>query len=246
MKPQIIVGEDTGFHNAKTQETIDRMIAQGAYKDLSTIVLVPCFGQIPTKVVASWMNMYSPPNQGMVRLWGMGMEVGESFNAMMETILANPQLAKFKYIMTLEHDNTVQPDTLVNLLSAMHDHPEYSAISALYYTKGYGGVAQCWGDINDPVINFRPVPPRADGGILETYGTGMGCVLWRMDMFKDARFEGKWFKTCADQTNGCFTQDLYFWNNARKYGYRCAVHCGVKSGHYDLEGKFSDMPDFTW
>jgi hypothetical protein len=64
-------------------------------------------------------------------------------------------------------------------------------------------------------------------------------------MFRDARFEGKWFKTTASQAEGCFTQDLYFWNNARKFGYRCAVHCGVKSGHYDLEGKFGEE-DFTW
>ena len=37
---------------------------------------------------------------------------------------------------------------------------------------------------------------------------------------------------------GVGTQDLYFWGDARKYGYRCAIACDVKVGHYDHEGKF--------
>ena len=60
-----------------------------------------------------------------------------------------------------------------------------------------------------------------------------------MAMFKDDKLRIPWFKTTADST-GVGTQDLYFWADARKNGYRCAIDCSVKVGHYDLEN------DITW
>jgi hypothetical protein len=41
------------------------------------------------------------------------------------------------------------------------------------------------------------------------------------------------------------TQDLYFWGDAKKYGYRCAIDCDVMVGHYDLTGQFGPA-DTTW
>jgi len=67
----------------------------------------------------------------------------------------------------------------------------------------------------------------------------MGFNLWRLQMFKDPKLRRPWFKTIADAT-GVGTQDLYFWSDARKKGYRCAVDCSVKIGHYEKE------TDVTW
>jgi hypothetical protein len=33
---------------------------------------------------------------------------------------------------------------------------------------------------------------------------------------------------------GIGTQDLSFWGEARKLGYRCAIACDVLVGHYDV------------
>lgn len=242
MKPQILA-PDYGKHNEMLEESIKRIEYQGSYKDLSTIVLVPGFGTMPTKCVASWMNMFSPPNGKLYRMWAVGMEVGEAFSQSIEAILAHPDLSKFKYLLTLEHDNTPPPDGLVKLLARMEAHPEFACIGGLYWTKGDGGVPQIWGDPNDPIINFRPQRP-VPGQLVECCGTGMGFNLWRLDMFKDDRLRRPWFKTQAD-AGGVGTQDLYFWGDARKYGYRCAIDCDVLVGHYDLEGKFGP-PDTTW
>ena len=242
MKPQILA-PDYGKHNDMLEESIKRLDYQGSYKDLSTIVLVPGFGTMPTKCVASWMNMFSPPNGKLYRMWAVGMEVGEAFTQSIEAILAHPDLSKFKYLLTLEHDNTPPPDGLVKLLARMEAHPEFACIGGLYWTKGDGGVPQIWGDPNDSVINFRPQRP-VPGQLVECCGTGMGFNLWRLDMFKDDRLRRPWFKTQAD-AGGVGTQDLYFWGDARKYGYRCAIDCDVLVGHYDLEGKFGP-PDTTW
>jgi hypothetical protein len=242
MKPQILA-PDYGKHNDMLEESIKRLDYQGSYKDLSTIVLVPGFGTMPTKCVASWMNMFSPPNGKLYRMWAVGMEVGEAFTQSIEAILAHPDLSKFKYLLTLEHDNVPPPDGLVKLLARMEAHPEFSCIGGLYWTKGDGGVPQIWGDPKDSIINFRPQVP-VPGQLVECCGTGMGFNLFRLDMFKDDRLRRPWFKTQAD-AGGVGTQDLYFWGDARKYGYRCAIDCDVLVGHYDLEGKFGP-PDTTW
>ena len=242
MKPQILAA-DYGRHNEMLEESIKRLEYQGSYKDLSTIILVPGFGQMPTKCVASWMNMITPPNGKIYRMWALGMEVGEAFSQSISMILAHPELSKFKYLLTLEHDNTPPPDGLVKLLARMEAHPEYACIGGLYWTKGDGGVPQIWGDPKDPILNFRPQRP-VPGELVECCGTGMGFNLFRLDVFKDERLRKPWFKTQCG-ADGVGTQDLYFWSDARKYGYRAAIDCDVLVGHYDLDGKFGP-PDTTW
>ena len=242
MTPQIISSYDGGKHNADLDATISRLTADKSYKDLSCIQIVPCFGQIPTKAVASWMNLYAPPNAKFTRLWAVGMEVGKAFSAAIESILAHPDMSKWKYIITMEHDNIPQPDGLIKLQKRMEDHPEFDCIGGLYFTKGEGGMPQIWGDARDPTTNFRPQVPSV-GNLVECCGTGMGFNLWRLDMFKDSDLRKPWFKTQTE--GGVATQDLYFWSDARKHGYRCAVDCDVLVGHYDLTGAFGPA-DMVW
>ncbi len=243
MEPQIISSYDGGKHNADLTQTISRLTKEVGYKDLSCIMIVPCFGSIPTKAVASWMNLYSPPNAKFVRLFAVGMEVGSAFSTSIESILANPELSKFKYIITLEHDNLPPPDGIVKLLMQMEAHPELSCIGGLYFTKGPGGCAQIWGDPKDPVLNFRPQIPMPET-VQECCGTGMGFNVWRLEMFKDKALPRPLFETKTK--DGVATQDLAFWSNARKLGYRCAIDTGVKVGHYDLTGQHGGIPDMTW
>jgi hypothetical protein len=171
----------------------------------------------------------------------IGMEVGEAFSNAITEILAHPELSQWEYLLTIEHDNIPPFDGLVKLIDSMEKHPEYSCIGGLYWTKGEGGVPQIWGDPKDPVMNFRPQVPDVNGGLVECCGTGMGFNLWRLDMFKDERLRKPWFKTLNGlEGQGIGTQDLYFWGDARKYGYRCAIDCSVKVGHYDIN------TDITW
>jgi hypothetical protein len=230
-----IVGFDPGHHNRNMDATIKRLVTEGAYKDLSTIVVIPALNQVATKAASSWWNLMFPPNQRVQKMFAQGLEVGEAYSQTVEMILNHPELSKYKYLMTIEADNVIPPDAAVKLLAKMEDHPEYACIGGLYYTKGYGGVPQIWGDVNDPVLNFRPVPPRP-GELVECYGTGMGCNVFRMSMFKDEKIERPLFETTCSLEKGCYTQDLRFWGNARKHGYRCAIDCSVLVGHVDTEG----------
>jgi hypothetical protein len=170
------------------------------------------------------------------------MEVGSAFSTAIENILATPGLKDYKYIFTHEHDNLGPADGLVKLLAQMEAHPEFACIGGLYYTKGPEGVAQVWGDPRDGELNFRPQTPIPNA-LQECCGTGMGFNVWRLEMFKDNRLRKPWFKTQTE--GGVGTQDLYFWSDARRYGYRCAIDTSIKVGHLDTDGVFGEK-GFVW
>jgi len=162
----------------------------------------------------------------------LGMEVGDAYSQAIEQILDTPELRDWEYILTIESDNIPPADGVLTLIADMEKHPEFSCIGGLYYCKGESACAHIWGDPNDPVLNFRPQPPQA-GKIVECCGSSMGFHLWRLSMFKDERLPRPFFKTRAG-IEGSGTQDLYFWENARKFGYRTAVDCRVAVGHLDV------------
>lgn len=233
MKPQLTVQDFGGAHNQDLNKTQDRLLKGGSWKKQRVIVIIPAGDQIPAKAALSHWNIMFPPNQGVVRILAQGMEVGEAYSQTIEAVLNDPNLKDWEYILTLEHDNCPPPDGVIKLIEQMEAHPEYSCIGGLYFTKGDGGVAQIWGDPKDPILNFRPLPP-VPGQLVECCGTGMGFNLWRLSMFKDPKLRKPWFKTLnGSEGQGIGTQDLYFWGDARKYGYRCAIDCNVKVGHYD-------------
>jgi hypothetical protein len=239
MKPQLLVTDLSGTHNKDLEKTASRIQKGGSWKKQRMIVILPAAEMVPAKCVLSWWNLAFPPNNGVVKIMALGDEVGVAYSSAIESILAHPDLKTWEYILTVEHDNAPPPNGVVKLVEEMENHPEYACIGGLYFTKGEGGCAQIWGDIKDPVLNYRPQVPDPKGGLVECYGTGMGFNLWRLKIFKDERIEKPWFKTFNGVDNkGVGTQDLTFWSKARKFGYRCAIDCSVKVGHYDQSGAF--------
>ena len=228
MKPQLVVQDFAGAHNADLGQTRARLLKGGSWKRQRIIVILPADSMIPAKVALSHWNLAFPPNNGVFRMLAQGMEIGDAYSTAIDQLLQHPDISQWEYVLTVEHDNLPPSDGVLQLVEQMEQHPEFAAIGGLYFTKGAGGVAQIWGDPNDPTPNFRPQVPKADQ-LQECCGTGMGFTLFRLAMFKDARIQKPWFKT---KPGG--TQDLMFWMDARKYGYRCAIDCRVRVGHYDV------------
>ncbi len=233
MKPEIVTMDVGGRHNADIQASAGRIIESGSWKKNRIVMLIPAGRMVPSKAALSWMNLIFPPNQGVVRWLCMNMEVGEAYSAAIEQILAHPELKDWEYILTVEHDNLPPPDGVLKLIERMEQHPELACVGGLYWTKGEAGVPQIWGDPKDPILNFRPQPPDPNGGLVECCGTGMGFNLFRLSMFKDERLAKPWFETKCG-AGGVGTQDLSFWSDARKYGYRAAIDCSVRVGHLDV------------
>lgn len=243
MKPEIIVQDFGGIHNSDLNKTQARLIKGGSWKRQNIVVIIPAGKSIPAKVALSHWNLMFPPNNGVCRILAQGMEVGEAYSTAIESVLNHPILSTYEYILTIEHDNAPPQDGVIRLIEAMEKHPEFSAISGNYFTKGPGGQFQGWGDPSDPILNFRPQIPKPNT-IQEVNGLGMGFCLFRMGIFKDKKIPKPWFKTLGGK-EGCMTQDLYFWKNARQNGYRCAIDVECRVGHYDLDGNFGP-PDTMW
>lgn len=236
--------QTAGYHNDDLAKSTLRIVEGGGWKRQRVVVIMPAADVIPTKVAFSHWSLAFPPNQAVHRVLAMGQEVGEAYSNAIAEILAS-QINDWEYLLTIEHDNMPPADGVIRLIKQMEAHPEYSCIGGLYWCKGYDGVPHIWGDPKDPVLNFRPQPPRP-GELVECCGTSMGFNLWRLSMFKDERLRRPWFKTLdGSEGQGVGTQDLFFWSDARKYGYRCAVDCGVLVGHHDHEGKFGERGK-TW
>lgn len=226
-EPQIIVGGYEGWHNSDDRAAAKRLRTGKGYRDLSTIIVVPTRGMIPARAVENWMGLQTPMNQKAIRLFVSGMEVGDAYNKAIETILAHPDLSQWKYVLTLEEDNLPPSDGLLKL----YEHIDgYAAVGGLYWTKGEGGQPMIYGDPVGP-LNFRPQVPKPDK-LQEANGLGMGFTLFRLDVFKDPRVPRPWFRTL--QENGrSYTQDLYFFENVRKAGYKVASDNRVRVGHLD-------------
>lgn len=234
MKPELVIQDTVGLLNGNLKDQTARIIRGGSWKKQRIIVVIPAGESIPARVALSHWNLIFPPNQQVIRILAQGMEVGEAYSTAIEEILAHPELSQWEYILTLEHDNLAPADGVLKLIERMEQHPEFSCIGGLYFTKGEGGVPQIWGDPKDLPLNFRPQPP-VEGELVECNGTGMGFNLWRIKMFKDERIKRPLFKTLASK-DGVGTQDLEFWTKAKGLGYRCAVDCSVLVGHMDNNG----------
>lgn len=238
IKPQIVIEDYQGHHNKDIEKSRDRLIKGSTYKDLSTVIVVPTRGVIPAKVVQNWMSLMNPMNQKIIRIFMIGMEVGDAYNNAIEFIINHPDLSKWKYILTLEEDNMPPCDGLLKLYEAINTPPGYDVIGGLYWTKGEGGQPMLYGNPNEIPLNFIPQVPQADT-IQRCNGLGMGFNLFRIDLFKDPKLQRPFFKTLQEHRPGVgtriYTQDLRFYEDAGRLGYRFACDTKVKVGHYDLE-----------
>lgn len=226
---------EIGIHNKDLDKSVDRLEKSKTYRDLSTIIICPTRGLIPHQVVQSLMSMMRPMNQKVIGpIFAVGMEVGAAYNAIIEQILANPELSKYKYILTIEEDNIPPVDGLLKLYESMD---KYDVVGGLYWTKGEGGQPMIYGAVDSIPKNFIPQIPLLDQ-VQPCNGLGMGFNLFKLDIFKDKDVPKPWFKTVQEVIPGqgarAYTQDLYFYEGAAKAGYVYACDNRVKVGHLDV------------
>ena len=240
MEAKIIVPNLEGHHNQDLLASAARLTKAGSYKDQSTVMICPTRGMIPATVVQSWLGIVRPMNQKVVGpIFIQGMEVGEAYCAAIDMILGNPELATYKYILTIEEDNCPPPDGLLKLYESIEgkvDGKKYDCVGGLYWTKGEGGQPMCYGHPDVMPKNFIPQIPLPET-VTPANGLGMGFNLFRTSMFKDERIQKPLFKTCAEFIPGqgarVYTQDLEYFEKAGRLGYKFGCDSRVKVGHWD-------------
>jgi len=225
-----------GFHNSNLEASRARLVRGSTYENLSTVWVTPIPEDppmVPAKVVfQSWLNLMMPMNQLVFRLPVVGMEVGDAYNQAVEIILAHPQLSRARYMLTVEWDNLPPPDGLLKLYESMK---KFDVVGGLYWTKGELGQPMIYGDPKVMPRNFIPQLPLPDS-LQPCNGLGMGFTLFKLAIFKN--LAKPWFKTLQEfdpqQGAKAATQDLYFFQNAAKEGYKFACDTRVKVGHLDV------------
>lgn len=219
-----------------------KTIHGSTYKDNSTVIVIPTRGQIDYRVVASWQSLMAPMNGKRVTLFAVGHEVGKAYNEMVQAVLADPNISKWKYLLCLEDDNIPPTDAHIRLLESMHE-TDADGVGGLYWTKGELGVPLALGDPDlyrrTGELEFRPRDLRPavaeKARLVEVNGLPQGCTLFKMDLFR--RIPAPWFVTVNDFTAGrgaaAFTQDLDMATKAKKAGARFFIDLAVKVGHVD-------------
>ena len=230
MEPRIVVGDVVGRNNTKLEESIQRVEKSKMYRDNSTIIICPTRGTFPTRVVQSWMKLMKPMNQTVAGpIFAESMKVDVAYETLIEYILSNDYLSKFKYILTIEEDNLPPPDGLIRLYEGME---EYDVIGGLYWGKGEDGFPMIFGNPEDPT-DFKPQVPQP-GKLQQANALGMGFNLFKLDMFR--QIPRPWFKTREEVTEGnsiANTQDIYFYKKAAEQGFKFACNTDILVGHYD-------------
>lgn len=195
--------------------------------------------------VEAFKRLVKPMNVPVIEMMVSGYEVGDAYNSAIDAILSNPGLKNFKYMLTVEYDNIIPfiPNTQGPLMMLYEDIEKgYDIVGGLYWTKGNPSMPLIYGDPKskntDPEGYFKVIHNFKDGDLVECNGMGMGFTLFKMEIFKDKRLEKPYFKTCHEHTDKgvkVYTQDLYFFEQARKLNYKCAIDTRVKLGHLDFK-----------
>jgi hypothetical protein len=229
--------EAIGWNNQHLDQTIQRMQRGGTYRDLSTVWICPTRGMLHHKVVSNWIGLMRPMNQAVAGpVFFEGDEVGVAYEKAFNWVLADPGLAKFKFILTTEEDNLIPSDGLLKLYEHIGD---YDCIAGLYWTKsqvGFEGNSQpmIYGDPQIMPKNFIPQIPKPDT-VQHCNGLGMGCNLWKIESLRKKLKDlpHPWFKTIQEVGRG-YTQDLWFYQESAKFGFKVACATMVKVGHLDV------------
>ena len=128
---ELIMQSFGGKHNESIEQTQQRLLKEASWKKQRVVVILPASNNMSTKVALSHWNLMFPPNQAVLRILAVGMEVGAAYSEAIEGVLNHPELSQWEYILTIEHDNMPPPDGVLKLLKRMEDNPEFDCIGGL-------------------------------------------------------------------------------------------------------------------
>lgn len=170
---------------------------------------------------------------------------GNFVPAQRELIVRHALRAGADYLMMIDDDIILPPDTIGQLLDVFDRDPQCGLAGGLYYSRdGLRPMA---------VADWRPSDtacahtPAFTSGPVAVSGVGFGCVLIRCDLFKQLQepyFAAQIFLEERLRRARICNEDYLFCHAIAQLGFRTYLHAGVRLGHYDrASGK--SIPE-TW
>jgi len=198
---------------------------------MDEIKLAICFPLVDDQVYrsffVSWTRMIKPVDYELILPQISPAHFADN-HAAIRNGMAKAALDKgCTHIMMMDTDQVYPPDTLVKLLN--HDlpvvcgkvHRRYPPFDPLLYQK------------TRHKYKFTDTPDEVwkKGGLVEVKATGAACLLVKDEVFKSMKYP--WFRILPPNSRRDFTvgEDVYFWVQVRKAGYKIFVDTSIEIGH---------------
>ena len=199
---------------------------------------VPTFGMVSIRWHAHLMQLQNPMNRSVFHGYGLGFEVGQARNYLVDQALswANSAGHTVSHVFFVDDDVLVPPYALSVLLSRKRP-----IVSGLYYAKTEHPQPLLF---HDASVGVAERIPRNQ--VVDCYAHGMGCTLIELRVFRELLDKGlveyeefngqrlpQFFKTTRDGLSRDTatgapvivneTEDVHFLKLARQIGYTAAV-----------------------
>jgi 2-polyprenyl-3-methyl-5-hydroxy-6-metoxy-1,4-benzoquinol methylase len=192
-------------------------------------ICIPLYGSIPANFFINFMNriheLYTNGRNYEVRIH---MKQGQPVDLVRNELVNMALQYNCDYIMFIDSDMILPPKAIDNLIDMNVD-----IASGLYFSKGkpFLPVARIYQDDK----HFYLEDFEFDR-ILEVDGVGLGCCLIKSEIFKKIKYP--WFKFNWSEWKGQIGQlaeDLYFFDEAKKLGYKVYLNTGITCNHFGTE-----------
>ena len=141
-------------------------------------------------------------------------------------IAKRAQLGFFDYVLMVDSDMVLPKNTLALMTEKPAD-----LLLGCYPKKGTkDGCVELFKDGTNDFEKFwyyRELPENEPR--LSVKGGGFGCAFIRTQLFFDMPFP--WFKYVTYDNDTVLSEDLYFCDNARKFGFKIEADTRIRCGH---------------
>lgn len=214
------------------------------YPHMSNLLFaMPMTGRpIWPEVMFAYHSLALPMNWNYNAIRLEGKPIDEARNTFAEMALE----FKCKYIFMWDEDVSPPPQTIPELIYKAEHHPEAAAIGGIYCLKRDPAEPLVFrGNGNGPFWDWKA------GEFFEVTGIGTGCILIRVEVFKDLK--KPWFNTAfnysklLDATGGVesWTEDLWWCQRVVDTNkWKIYADASIICGHYDMTtGRCYRLPE---
>ena len=183
---------------------------------MKILLAIPSARYIETECILSLFAMKRKGKMEMLSPSGYAVDV--SRNIIAKYAMEN----QFDYILWVDSDMIIPPDTLAKLLS--HDKDIVAGVYALKLLNNKDAVVKRFKQDEDEYENVTIKEIRETKDLMKVDGFGFGCVLTKVSMFEKIPYP--WF--IYTQEMG---EDIYFCRKAQNEGYELWLDPTIRCGH---------------
>lgn len=201
--------------------------------DTKVLIAVPTAEMARRADFYDYFNMLEKPI-GSIITFSHGQSPARNRNLMIEQALEH----NCSHVLFLDDDVAFESDLLNRLLARNVD-----IVSGLYFMRSYPhqpiAFAQYWDDGRCQHL----VLEDNQEGLIEIYGTGLGCALIKTEVFK--AIEKPWIRL-GEIEKDHWCDDLGFYKRVREAGFKLHLDLDVKVGHMAQVTLWPTKVDGKW